>query len=137
TKATSSGTTVKLKLTGVQSIASGTISSCSVLSNGSVSCWGPTVKSARGWAMGTPCSGDGDCSSGACLGGLCCTAACPSTDQSCAATACDSSGACVYPDPTTTCGASSCTGSTLTSGACDSAGTCLVGSTPCEGQLAC
>jgi len=143
-KASFSRTPVQVKnLSGAVGIASGVDVTCALISNGSIACWGDLRGSAqaamhlRGWRMGQPCGVDGDCASNVCLGGFCCSSSCPSSDQSCAATRCDASGTCIYPDSGTTCGTPACSGSTLTTGACDSAGSCALSGVACSGNLAC
>jgi hypothetical protein len=69
--------------------------------------------------------------------GRCCHAACNLSDAICGATACDSAGACVYPDAGSACGTSSCNGGVLTFYGCDGSGTCTTSSQPCPGSAAC
>ncbi len=52
------------------------------------------------------CTESDDCTSSVCLGDMCCTAACQTSDVTCGASSCDQSGACIYPDPATACGLS-------------------------------
>jgi hypothetical protein len=92
-------------------------------------------------AAGATCAGNNQCSSGVCGiagSGNCCTAAC-TTGGMCGATACSSTGACVYPTNTTSCGSASCSNGQLTpAGKCNGAGACTPG-TPgsCPGGFIC
>ncbi|AKU95723.1 Tryptophan synthase alpha chain [Labilithrix luteola] len=76
---------------------------------------------------GTTCTDNAQCASGVCGvngTGNCCNSACI-VGGTCGATSCDSSGACVYPSGTTSCGAPRCTDGQLTpAGTCNGAGTC-------------
>jgi hypothetical protein len=79
---------------------------------------------------GAACNGPG-----LCLGTFCCASACNTTDLQCGSTSCDSSGACIYPDQRTSCGAlQACGGETYTPpSSCNGQGTCTVSSpTSCE-----
>jgi hypothetical protein len=85
---------------------------------------------------GDDCGGNGECASGACLGGKCCTAACP-TGAPCGATACNGSGACVF--PTTVCSGPTCTsGDTKATTTSCKDGTCSeVASVSCDPGFRC
>ncbi len=78
-----------------------------------------------------PCTTNDACTTGICgingTGTNCCTAACTTSNATCAATDCDGNGACLYPTNSTSCGAAaSCSGSTETSAtSCDGMGDCL------------
>ena len=130
-------------LTSATSLASGPTSSCAISSNGSIACWGNRASGSvpsplSGWGhSGASCALDGDCASNACLGGFCCSAGCSASSASCGATACDVSGACVYPNSATACGAPGCAGATLTTRTCDGAGNCATASALCAGNLVC
>ncbi len=66
------------------------------------------------------------------LTGLCCQSSCATSDATCGATQCDTSGACVYPDAGLACGAPSCSNGVLTSFRCTGSGTCVdAGQGPC------
>jgi hypothetical protein len=86
------------------------------------------AKGATGSACAlTTTSAAGDsCLSGSCLGARCCGGFCDTADSQCGATACDTSGACVYPGTIAPCGAiHSCTGdSFIPNAACDGKGLC-------------
>src|SRR5262249_44162343 len=69
--------------------------------------------------------------------GRCCHAACNLGDPTCGASACDTSGACVYPDAGLDCGSPTCAGGVLTTHACDGLGTCATTSEPCPGSQPC
>jgi hypothetical protein len=78
-----------------------------------------------------PCTTNDACTSGICGvtgSGHCCTTTCSTTDVTCGASDCNGTGACVYPNNTTPCGAgSSCTGHTQTNATtCDGNGSCAV-----------
>jgi len=92
-------------------------------------------------SLGAACTSDSACQSGVCGingTGNCCSARCDTTDTSCGATGCDTSGACVFPDNTVACGTSSCTAGLLTASNCDGAGACVSnGGQACPGNLAC
>jgi hypothetical protein len=92
-------------------------------------------------ADGAACASNAVCTSmicGTAGSGNCCHAACHTSDTTCRATACDSSGACTYPPKTTACGTNSCTGNMLTTSDCDGSGTCTQGTpTACPGNLIC
>jgi len=80
---------------------------------------------------GSPCSANSACFSDICgpAGtGHCCTVRCATSDAlGCAATDCDTSGACIYPSAATACVALACVGHELTEPAsCDGQGTCAV-----------
>ncbi len=85
------------------------------------------------------CTSNAACTSGFCGSsgtGNCCTAQCvAAADPACNA-ACDATGACVYPRGST-CGTSSCTGSTLSAGTCDATGVCNPGTAGCPKNLIC
>ncbi len=91
-------------------------------------------------ANGGACSGDGACISNICGingTGNCCAAACNIADATCGATACDSTGTCVYPAALMPCGVV-CTGSALIASACDGLGTCVADAgIPCSNGFAC
>jgi len=78
---------------------------------------------------GTSTSAPGEaCGSNVCIGNHCCTAACSTTDPICHANACDTTGACLYPDTTTTCGPlETCTaGQHTPPSGCGGDGTCVL-----------
>ena len=91
---------------------------------------------------GSACTAGADCSTGQCVGGICCATGC--TDKG--AASCSTNGKCVadgsacalYPSGTT-CAAASCSGSTLQGASnCDGQGACKAGAAaPCGGNFAC
>ncbi len=87
------------------------------------------------------CTLSSACVSLNCAGGFCCasTTACSAgNNQSCSFTGCDmTTGACVYPPTSTLCGASSCSGQTLTTYFCGGNGQCVDGGMPCPNNLTC
>ena len=93
---------------------------------------------------GAPCSSNGECQSGVCGvdgddggAGNCCLDKCV-TGDSCGATGCNDTGACVYPASGTSCGADFCGAARLTQRACNGAGACVpTNATPCPGDLGC
>jgi len=97
--------------------------SCTPLLDGGADCTGTTTSSP-----------EEACASGACLGGHCCAAPCGANDVDCRARACDSSGACVYPDSSESCGQPVCNGDVLAPApTCDGHGNCVAcTATPCE-----
>jgi hypothetical protein len=88
---------------------------------------------------GETCIGSSTCNSGVCGvsgTGHCCNSACKTADAICGATACDQTGACVY--PTTAIHCDSCLGSVLTTRTCDGMGGCGMGhQAQCPNGLSC
>jgi hypothetical protein len=94
-----------------------------------------------GLDTGVPCAANAQCKSGVCGtagNGKCCTASCDTTDPVCGATACDGTGACVFPSPATGCQLT-CSAGFLATQACDGTGHCVLdgGSAPCSGFFVC
>ena len=69
--------------------------------------------------------------------GFCCQSACATSDATCGAKECDTSGACVYPDAGLDCGAPSCMGGVLTLFHCSGSGTCVDAGQECPGGNPC
>ncbi len=89
---------------------------------------------------GYPCTENDSCNSGVCGlngSGNCCYASCTTGDPTCGATACDSNGLCSYPSVGTSCGPTSCIGSSLSSSSCNGDGTCVASNTACANNLLC
>ncbi len=90
---------------------------------------------------GVACSSNGECASQICGidgTGNCCTMSCVTSDVSCGATACDQTGACLYPGTSAPCGSGFCGADKLTQQACNGAGACIVGSSNnCPMNLGC
>jgi hypothetical protein len=91
---------------------------------------------------GQPCTSDGECASGACVGGtLCCATACTKeVPSSCGTTGlCVADGAsCAVYGAGVSCGAPACSGGAVTTSACDGAGNCVASAPkPCPGFYAC
>ncbi len=90
---------------------------------------------------GSACSENDACQSTLCGttgSGHCCAAACDTSDPTCGATDCDSTGACTFPASTTACGTGSCAGNTLTASTCDGTGACVPDApAPCANHLTC
>jgi len=93
---------------------------------------------------GQPCTSNQQCASAVCgVGGTgnCCAQACATIDATCAASACDATGACSYPAATTSCPSSCPTadgGATLYASSCNGAGACgPVSPAPCPDNFAC
>jgi hypothetical protein len=86
------------------------------------------------------CVSSDACASGVCGihgSGNCCSAACATSDATCGATACDATGACVYPSAVP-CGTSSCNAGMLTNSTCNGSGSCTSGSpAACASNFAC
>jgi hypothetical protein len=90
---------------------------------------------------GATCTSNAQCQSNICGingAGRCCSAACTIGDATCGATACDDTGACIYPMDTTACGAASCAGDMLTKQVCSGQGSCVPNAAaPCPNGFAC
>jgi len=92
-------------------------------------------------SAGQPCSANSQCAAPGICGvdgtGNCCAAACVTNDGGCGATGCDGTGACIYPQPSVSCGAS-CSNATAMANNCDGSGNCEVGSPMlCPSNLGC
>jgi len=101
-----------------------------------------------GLVDGTQCTADLACASHVCgLSGTgnCCALACTSTNATCAATGCDTSGNCLYPSMAAMGGAAPACGGTCVSGLldaffCDTSGNCSVSTGqafPCPNSFGC
>ncbi len=104
-----------------------------------------------GGENGAGCDDDGDCSSGFCVGGVCCATACPDEGAaSCGTNGVCTGGTCQTYDATTLCGPAACANGAVSAGryasatltgasACNGAGTCVpsVTSNACAGNFIC
>ncbi len=86
------------------------------------------------------CSSNAACASGICGitgSGNCCANVCSTSDATCGATACDTTGACAYPVQGSACGSISCVGDQVSTSSCNGAGTCASATGPCFGNTLC
>jgi hypothetical protein len=86
------------------------------------------------------CSADGDCTSGHCVGSICCATAC--VDQGAATCGhngqCLSNGtACAFYNNATPCGGTCVNGQLTPTGTCNGSGTCGSSTAPCMGGFIC
>lgn len=104
----------------------------------------------EGGADGTTCTGDTDCTSGFCVGGVCCATACPDQGAaSCGTNGVCTGGTCQTYDTTTVCAAAGCANGAVQGGrfasatltgarTCDGTGTCTADSgAACSGNFVC
>jgi len=117
---------------------SGTTTGGTATTSGSVNGGSSTGK--KGLPDGTACSANDLCQSGVCGlngSGNCCSATCKTDDALCAATACDTKGACEYPPGGMACN-SSCQYGLFTGSVCDGNGACSAQKpVQCPMNLAC
>jgi hypothetical protein len=95
--------------------------------------------------LGEACAIDSDCKSNHCFGrdagSTCCSSQCDAGDATCGATACDVSGACIFPDASTLCAGiftpPVCLMGVLTPNACDGKGNCDMTMALCDDGFLC
>jgi hypothetical protein len=116
------------------------LTTCTMLSDCASGFWCNASTCTAQQATGA-CTENDACTSGVCgTGGTgnCCTMPCFTTDPICGATACDAtSGACTYPPNSTSCGATTCSNSTLTTNDCNGTGTCVSNGVDCPDNFLC
>ena len=90
---------------------------------------------------GATCTSNAQCMSNVCGvdgTGRCCTVACPISDATCGATACNAAGACIIPAPGIACGTDSCSGDMLAKQVCSGQGDCVTNAAaPCPNKFVC
>jgi hypothetical protein len=133
-----SGTTSGTTTSGTTTAGTGTTTAGTGTTTGTSGTTGTTGTSGT---PGTICTSNAQCMSNVCGvdgTGRCCTVACPISDATCGATACNAGGACVIPAPGTACGTDSCSGDMLTKHVCSGEGDCVTNAAaPCPNNFVC